>query len=350
MTSPKKRILVDIGHPAHVHLFRNAIKIWQSHGHQVAITTREKDVTLNLLGSYGFTYEVVSRARKGTLGLAYEMLEHDLGVLRAALRHKSNLLIGTSVSITHVAPLIGAKSIVFNEDDASVAKSFIRLSYPLANKIITPKILNENHGKKHITYEGIQKLAYLHPNQFTPNKDKLTSLGLKPGEKYFLLRFVNLKAAHDQGEYGMGLNLQQKLIELLRQYGKVFITSEGALQPDFEPYRIHIDPADMHHVLAFADIFIGDSQSMTVEAAVLGVPSIRINSFADRCSILQDLQNNYQLTFAFFPSQEDKIFQLLRDWLADPDLRQNWQTKRARLLADKIDLTKWMVDYIEALD
>jgi predicted glycosyltransferase len=106
----------------------------------------------------------------------------------------------------------------------------------------------------------------------------------------------------------------------------------------------------MHHVLAFADVFIGDSQSMTVEAAVLGVPSIRINSFADRCSILQDLQNEYQLTFAFFPKQEEEIFALLNTWLEDGELRQKFQAKRKRLLEKKIDLTCWMVDFIENLD
>jgi len=348
IASPQKRILVDIGHPAHVHLFRNAIKIWQSHGHDVAITTREKDVTLDLLDSYGFTYDIVSKARKGTLGLAYEMLEHDLGVLRAALRHGSKILIGTSVSITHVAPFIGAKSIVFNEDDASVAKSFVRLSYPMAHKIVTPKVLNENHGKKHITYEGIQKLAYLHPNYFTPNRNVVENLGIEPEERYFLLRFVSLKAAHDQGEAGMGVDLQRKLIKYLNQYGKVFITSEGSLQSEFEPYRVQVDPADLHHVLAFADIFIGDSQSMTVEAAVLGVPSIRINSFADRCSILLDLQKRYSLTYAFFPSQEVEIFETISNWLSDKLLREKWQEKRENLLRDKIDMTAWMIDFIES--
>jgi hypothetical protein len=29
------------------------------------------------------------------------------------------------------------------------------------------------------------------------------------------------------------------------------------------------------------------------------------------------------------------------------DLKARWQEKRDRLLADKIDLTQWMVDFIE---
>lgn len=343
------RILVDIGHPAHVHLFRNAIKIWQSHGHDVVITTRDKDVAVDLLKSYGFTYDIVSKARKGVLGLAYELVEHDFGVLKAAIRHRSQILIGTSVAITHVAPLIGAKSVVFNEDDASVAKAFVRLAYPLAHYIVTPTTLNENHGKKHITYEGYQKLAYLHPRYFSPDPAILRKLGLMKAERFFLLRFVSQQAAHDRGEFGMGTELQLTIIELLQRYGKVFITSEVPLAQEFECFRIPIQPSEMHHVMVLADIFIGDSQSMTVEAAILGVPSLRINSFADRCSILVELQNKYQLTYGLFPSQEEEIINMLSEWLTDAHLKEKWQVKKKKLLDDKIDVTKWMVGFIESL-
>jgi len=350
MTKSPKRILVDIGHPAHVHLFRNAIKIWQSRGHSVAITSREKDITGTLLSAYGFTYEIASEARKGTLGLAYEMLEHDYGVLKAALRHKSQILIGTSVAVAHVAPLVGAKSVVFNEDDASVAKSFVRLAYPMAHKIVTPAVLNEDHGKKHITYNGYQKLAYLHPNVFSPDPAVKDKLGVSQHEDYFLLRFVTHHAAHDVGEFGMGRDLQFKLVDLLSQYGKVFITSEGELQSELMPYKIKIDPVDIHHALAFAKIFIGDSQSMNVEAAILGVPSLRINSFADRCSVLQELQNKYELSHAFFPIQVEEIISTLNTWLRDENLNLRWKEKQQSMLRDKIDVTPWMVDFIEKME
>lgn len=46
------RILVDVGHPAHVHLFRNAIHIWHQRGHRVVVTTRDKKVTSRLLSLY----------------------------------------------------------------------------------------------------------------------------------------------------------------------------------------------------------------------------------------------------------------------------------------------------------
>jgi uncharacterized protein len=349
MQAEKKRILVDIGHPAHVHLFRNAINEWRSRGHSVVITIRDKDITARLLDAYGFSYSIASKARNGFIGLAFELLEHDFGVLKAAIKHHSKILIGTSVAITHVAPLIGAKSILFSEDDASVAKTFVRLSYPFASRIVTPTTLGEDHGRKHVQYEGYQKLAYLNPKYFTPDPAIKEKLGVGQDEQYFLMRFVTLKAAHDIGEFGMDIELQRSLVSFLENYGKVFITSERQLADDLEKYRFNLDPSEIHHALNYAKFFIGDSQSMAVEASILGVPSVRINSFADRCSILQELQNKYELSYAFFPSQRNEIFELLQNWLNNDRLDEEWNNKRAKLLEDKIDVTEWMVDFIEKL-
>ena len=40
------RVLFDMGHPAHVHLFKNIIKKLTADGHEVKITARDKEVTL----------------------------------------------------------------------------------------------------------------------------------------------------------------------------------------------------------------------------------------------------------------------------------------------------------------
>ena len=42
---------------------------------------------------------------------------------------------------------------------------------------------------------------------------------------------------------------------------------------------------DMHHVMAFASLYIGDSQTMAAEAGVLGVPFVRFNDFVGRSAI-----------------------------------------------------------------
>ena len=43
------RILIDIGHPAHVHLFKNFAWQMQEKGHKVLFTCREKEFEIDLL-------------------------------------------------------------------------------------------------------------------------------------------------------------------------------------------------------------------------------------------------------------------------------------------------------------
>ena len=50
------KIFVDIGHPAHVHYFKNLIFNLKHKGHEFLITAREKDVSQELLDNYDIPY------------------------------------------------------------------------------------------------------------------------------------------------------------------------------------------------------------------------------------------------------------------------------------------------------
>ena len=135
-------------------------------------------------------------------------------------------------------------------------------------------------------YNSYHELAYLHPNHFTPDKNKIISI-FNLQKKNFILRFAQLTAYHDVGKSGITTHIAQQLIDVLSPHGNVFITSERPLEPQFEKYRIQISPLDIHHALYFADMYIGDSQTMTAEAAVLGTPSIRFNDFVGELAYLE---------------------------------------------------------------
>ena len=47
-------------------------------------------------------------------------------------------------------------------------------------------------------------------------------------------------------------------------------------------YIINIDPIDIHHIMAYANFHIGDSQTMAAESGVLGIPFIRVNDFVGK--------------------------------------------------------------------
>jgi predicted glycosyltransferase len=44
-------------------------------------------------------------------------------------------------------------------------------------------------------------------------------------------------------------------------------------------------------------MYIGDSQTMTAEAAVLGTPAIRFNDFVGELSYLEELEYTFDLTY-----------------------------------------------------
>ena len=58
-----------------------------------------------------------------------------------------------------------------------------------------------------------------------------------------------------------------------------------------EKFKIRIKPDDIHHVLYFAEMFIGDSQTMAAEAAVLGTPSLRFSDFTGKLNYLNELES-----------------------------------------------------------
>jgi len=340
------KLLIDINHPAHVHLFRHAIHAWQKDGHQVIITARDKEVTTRLLDFYGLTYSLTTHPSHSLAGKAWELLRQDSIIYQLAVRHHIELMLGTSIGITHVSRITSAKSLFFNEDDAAVDRTSYYLAYPFADAIITPDCLSDIITSKYFTYPSYHELAYLHPNRFQPDPSIFSLLGISANESYFVLRLVALKADHDLGQKGISPSFQRRLIYFLSDYGRVFITSEAPLPQDLEPYRVPVPAHKMHDVLAFASMLISDSQTMTAEAAVLGIPAIRCNTFIHRISYLDELEQRYGLTYGFLPHAEDAMLEKIVSLLKDKSTKEQWSEKRERMLKEKIDLTAWMLDFI----
>ncbi|MHA1747273.1 MAG: DUF354 domain-containing protein, partial [Promethearchaeota archaeon] len=107
-------------------------------------------------------------------------------------------------------------------------------------------------------------------------------------------------------------------------------------------YRLNINPLHIHHVLAYAKLFIGDSQTMAAEAGVLGTPFIRFNDFAGRIGYLSELENKYKLGYSL-RSNEIKKLLLLTDTLAKREIKDLYQKRRLHMLSEKIDLSKFMI-------
>jgi len=340
------RVLFDLLHPAHFHLFKHVIGSLRAAGHEVEIIARQKDCLPQLLEESGLPHHLIRRRREGLLVLGWESVQAAaLAVRLSRAGGAFDLMAGVSISIGPAARWTGATALLFEDDDAKVVPVFAKLGYPIAHYVITPRCLAfEDHGRKHLTYPGYHELAYLHPRRFQPDPAVLGVLGVRPGQRYALVRLVALKAHHDLGEKGLSSAQARALVERLARHGPVFISAEKAVEPALERYLLPTPADRIFDVLAFAGLLVGDSQTMAAEAAVLGVPSLRCNTFKGRISYLEELEHRYGLTAAFLPGEFEGLAAKAQEWLALPDLRERWREKRRRMLAECVDVTAWILE------
>jgi len=344
------KVLFMISHPAHFHMFRYTIGNLQNDGHQVVVVIRPKDVLETLCQHSGMPYyKVKNRPKKwGMIGLGLSLVGKTIEVWRIARKEKPDLLVGSDGVLAVVGKLMGKPSFECFEDDAEAIALYAKMFFPLYTSLVGPECCSAGKWEyKKTGYCSYHELGYLHPNQFTPDRKKVERYGIDTTRPYILVRFAQLTAHHDVGIHGINTEIAEHLMEMLRPYGTVYITSERPLEPQFEQYRIKIDPLDMHHVMAYASLYIGDSQTMAAEAGVLGTPFVRFNDFVGRLSYLNELENQYHLGYGHKTHDVDGFYASIQRWLDTPDRKTICAERRERMLADKIDYAQFLTWFIE---
>jgi len=338
------RVVIDILHPAHVHVFRHFMSEMQARGHEVIVFSRHKDVTVDLLDAYGISHEVLSTQRAGVVALAAEMGLRCTRLVQKLFSRPPDVfmgIMGPAIAVTgKMFPR--AKSYVFYDNES--ARSVNKVVYQLADLYCTPEAYQEPAGPHHVRYPGYHELAYLHPNWFTPDPAVVERYGL--GDKpLFLLRFVAWESIHDVGESGLSLDLKRELIRRLSERGTVVISSESELPAEFEPYRLIIEPEDIHHVLAQTSLLVGESSTMASEAAVLGCHAFFVSKTGR--GVNDEQEAKYGINHCFTIGEDERVLARLDELLALPDMRADAEERRDRMLADSVDLTQWMIELVE---
>ena len=341
------KYLFDIGHPAHVHYFRNAIKILQNNGHDIKITARDKEVALNLLTEYQLKYVSTGPNHSSLLGKFISLIRNDFIIYKEASKFNPDLLVSFHLPFTaHIGKLLNIPVIGF--DDTENAKLNNLLSVPFTDFIITPDCYTGKFEKsKHLRFSGYFELAYLHPCYFRPDPRILRSLDLEQKEKYVIFRFVSWGASHDFGHRGFSLKMKRKAVKELSKYAKIFISSEGELPEDLKQYQIKIPPEKMHDALAFAILFFGESATMASESAVLGTPAIYLDDVGRGYTDEQEKKFGLVFNYTASVADQEKSIQKGIEILKRPDLKNCWRKKSEKMIADKIDVTAFLVWFVE---
>ena len=349
VATARMKVLVDVSHPALAHVFGHVVPALHARGHQTLVVARDKDVTLALLDAYGISHQVLAAAGRTQPGRLRELLVREARLIALGRRFRPDLITGTSVHAARAAVVLGCRSAVLNDDDAAAVPMFRWLAYPLASAIVTPTALaHEGWGRRQLAYPSYHALFYLHPDRFRPDPAIRGELGIPEGQAYAIVRLSALEAHHDRGVKGVSHGFLRAVAQGVGRRVRLFVSSEKPLAPEFEPLRAAIRPERMHHALAGAAFYLGDSQTMTAEAAVLGVPAFRINDFVGRISYLRELEE-YELAFGFRPAEERAALGALERVLDLPDREAVFDARRRRMLREKIDPLPWLVERLEAL-
>lgn len=339
------RILIDIGHPAHVHCLKNLACELQKKGHTFLFTCREKEFVIRFLKELGFNYKSFGRKYSSKFGKLWGLLEFDLKEVYHAIRFKPDIFVSLGSIYASHASFILRKPNISLEDTYNIEQ--VRLYKPFTNCILTSDYDHPLKSEKILKYAGYHELAYLHPNRFSPDKSVLNELGLKDKEKFVIIRFVAWNASHDIGHKGLRWENKLKAIKEFEKHAKVFISSEDSLPTEFLKYKLPIAPSRIHHAIAFANLLYGESSTMAEEAAMLGTPSIYL--FNGSTYYTMHLENEYGLIFNYSESEEDQLISIQKglELLSIPNLKENWQLKTKEMLSQKIDVTAFLVWFIE---
>jgi predicted glycosyltransferase len=335
------RIQIDIGHPAHVHYFRNFIKLMTDKGHQFVVTSRDKEVTFDLLRKYNIPFISRGKGGKGFFSKILYILIADIKLIKIGLQFKPDILLSfASTYAAHASFILNKPHIAFDDTEHSQYEIF--LYRPFTKVILNPQCFKKSFGRKQIRFNGFMELCYLHPNYFKPDIKILDILGLKDIDRFIIVRFVSWSAFHDIGERGFSNEEKIVLIKELSKMAKVFISSEKDLIPELAPYLLPVSPERLHDVLYYATLYIGEGATTASESVMLGTPAIYVNSIST--GTLEEQEKNGLLISFRNP---EGVLEKALDLLSDKDLKTRSRLRCANMISQKIDVTAFMVWFIE---
>jgi uncharacterized protein len=341
-----KKLMIEIGHPAHIHHFRNLYQELIEKDWKVLFVVKDKDLVIHLANSYQLPFKKIGKTKEGLVRKILFLPISFFKMLLIAIRFNPDIV------ISRVSPISGWTSFILRKPhitftDTENVEKMDRFSEPFADYIFTSvSFKREYKPNKHFRYHGTHELAYLHASRFKPDSSVLDYLGVEKNDKYALVRFVAWDAHHDVGEYGLNENQKEEIVASLEKHMKVFISSEKRLSDKLKKYAIKIPPKKMHDAIYFATIQLGESPTMAEEAATLGVPSICISSWAGKTGVIQDLVES-KLLLHFHPDNYDDLLKQVNTVLNNGNVINEWKAKRLEYLRSRIDTTAFYTWIIE---
>lgn len=336
------RILIDINHPAHVHYFRNFIKIMEKKGHEFRVINRDSFLINYLLDYYGIKHVIRNQRpkRKGTIASLMNLGRMTYRCIYEALDFKPDMFLGFASSACAIASkLLKRPSILIDDTEHNTMNHKIYLKF--CSVVMTPFYFKKNLGKKQLYFNAFVEQLYLHTSIYNPTSDVLNRLGVKKGE-YILVRYISYDAHHDLVANPITEKTKKRIVDTLKQKHKVFVSHESPVNP-YAEYGLEIAPEEMHDIEANAKFVITEGATMGCESFVLGVPSLYINPLKVSYT---DLQARIFPETYLDSINEESIINAI-ELLESANQSNCSQTTRCRIEENTINPTEFLVWFVE---
>lgn len=334
--------------PAHVHLYKHAVSRLEDHGHEVLVLGRDYGCTVDLLEYYDLRYEIYGKCNTNKASLFVQLPSHYLGLLTAVRGFDPDHIFGMGSYAAHTGALTRTPVSLILDSEPTTLDT--RISRPFARTILTPHPFQKDLGPKHYVFQGFKETAYLHPDEFEPRDDIRDRLGVGPDEQFIIARFNAFGSHHDVGEEGFTPAKRRAFIETLSEHATVFVSDEGddldCSELPARSYDLH--PALMHDALSAADLLVADTQTMVTEAALLGTPAIRSNSFVGSTDDMGNFLALEDAGLIFNIRSHEAVLEKSVELLTADDTAERWQEMRRVFLSDMVNLTDIIVNLAES--
>ena len=117
--------------------------------------------------------------------------------------------------------------------------------------------------------------------------------------------------------YQGSLRSQKQYIDEIKKHARVFISAENKIPKIFKKYQLSINPTEIHDMLSFADLFIGEGATMASECAIMGTPSIYINTLS--AGTLEDQQ---QRGILYMFKSSNGLIEKTKEILTNPKVKK----------------------------
>lgn len=334
-TGPRT-VVVTIQQPEHVHFYKHAIRELERRNHEVHVFLVSEDDGAHLLDHYGFEYEILGeRGPRLTRPARQAAMEYRLWRAARHLQPDVMTAIG-GVAVSHVAPLVGARSVVFTDTEHRTVSN--RFAFPFADEVLTPDCYTDDHGSSQVRYTGCHELAYLHPDRFSPDPSVLGDVGLSRDDRFVVLQHDGWGGVEAAGESGFD-DVADTVQRIEAADVSVLLTSDGIHPPAVNDRALDLPPGRVHDLLAYADLTVGESETMALESAVLGTPAVYIDTAR---SGIVDRLDRYGLLYTFH--DDDRYERGVETATELLSANVDWTERRDEFVEDHVDTTEVVVD------